>query len=67
MPDIATDLIHIDTKARVVGYLPDDAGVRKALTGADIVVITAGIARKPGMTRDGEQGLRVYHSVLTSD
>ncbi|KAJ6058479.1 uncharacterized protein N7446_008062 [Penicillium canescens] len=39
VPGIATDLMHIDTKA-------------KALAGADIVVVTAGIARKPGMTRD---------------
>ncbi|KAE8327309.1 lactate/malate dehydrogenase [Aspergillus sergii] len=52
VPGIATDLMHIDTKAKVVGYLPDDGGLKKALTGADIVVVTAGIARKPGMTRD---------------
>jgi malate dehydrogenase len=54
VPGIATDLNHIDTKAKVSGYLPDDGGLRKALQGAEIVVVTAGIARKPGMTRDGE-------------
>lgn len=54
VPGIATDLMHIDTKAKVSGYLPQDGGLKKALTGADIVVVTAGIARKPGMTRDGE-------------
>lgn len=58
VPGIATDLMHIDTRAKVVGYLSDDAGLRKALSGADIVVITAGIARKPGMTRDGKQWLK---------
>ncbi|GAD92366.1 hypothetical protein PVAR5_0957 [Paecilomyces variotii No. 5] len=52
VPGIATDLMHIDTKAKVSGYLPDNGGLQKALTGADIVVVTAGIARKPGMTRD---------------
>ncbi|KAJ6114511.1 hypothetical protein N7486_000289 [Penicillium sp. IBT 16267x] len=52
VPGIATDLMHIDTKAKVTGYLPDNSGLKKALTGADIVVVTAGIARKPGMTRD---------------
>lgn len=54
VPGIATDLMHIDTKTKVSGYLPYDGGLKKALTGADIVVVTAGIARKPGMTRDGE-------------
>ncbi|KAF5701085.1 malate dehydrogenase NAD-dependent [Fusarium mundagurra] len=51
-PGIATDLNHIDTKATVSGFLPADDGLAKALTGADLVVVTAGIARKPGMTRD---------------
>ncbi|KAG4285094.1 malate dehydrogenase, NAD-dependent [Fusarium proliferatum] len=51
-PGIATDLNHIDTKATVFGYLPSNDGLTKALSGADIVVVTAGIARKPGMTRD---------------
>ncbi|KAJ6021420.1 malate dehydrogenase [Penicillium herquei] len=52
VPGIATDLMHIDTRAKVSGYLAEDSGLKKALTAADIVVITAGIARKPGMTRD---------------
>ena len=59
---IATDLNHIDTRARTSGHLPDNAGLKKALTGADIVVVTAGIARKPGMTRDGE---RHFYNVLS--
>jgi len=32
--------------------LPPDDGLKKALTGADVVVIPAGVPRKPGMTRD---------------
>lgn len=51
---VATDLNHIDTPAKVSGYLPADNGLEKTLTGAQMVVIPAGIARKPGMTRDGE-------------
>ena len=53
VPGIATDLNHIDTRAKVTGHLPADNGLKDALQGADIVVVTAGIARKPGMTRDG--------------
>ncbi|KAJ5388848.1 malate dehydrogenase [Penicillium cosmopolitanum] len=52
VPGIATDLMHIDTRAKVNGYLAEDSGLKKALTAADVVVVTAGIARKPGMTRD---------------
>ncbi|CAI6091908.1 unnamed protein product [Clonostachys chloroleuca] len=51
-PGIATDLNHIDTRAKVSGHLAEDGGLQKALKGADFVVVTAGIARKPGMTRD---------------
>jgi malate dehydrogenase len=51
-PGVASDLSHISTPAHVVGYLPPDDGLKKALTGADIVVIPAGIPRKPGMTRE---------------
>lgn len=53
-PGVAIDLNHIDTPAPVNGFLAADDGLRKALTGADLVVIPAGIARKPGMTRDRE-------------
>nr|VWO99069.1 Pre-mRNA-splicing ATP-dependent RNA helicase PRP28 (EC [Ganoderma boninense] len=51
-PGVAADLSHISTPAKVVGFLPPDEGLKKALTGADIVVIPAGVPRKPGMTRD---------------
>jgi len=51
-PGVAADLSHIATPAKVEGYLPPDDGLKKALAGADIVVIPAGVPRKPGMTRD---------------
>ncbi|KAK9450028.1 lactate/malate dehydrogenase [Limtongia smithiae] len=51
-PGVAADLSHISTKAKVTGYLPAEDGLKLAMTGADIVVIPAGIPRKPGMTRD---------------
>ncbi|KAL1947508.1 hypothetical protein VTO73DRAFT_13232 [Trametes versicolor] len=51
-PGVAADLSHISTPAKVVGYLPPDDGLKKALAGAEIVVIPAGVPRKPGMTRD---------------
>ena len=39
---VVTDLNHIDTPGKVSGYLPENGGLRKALTGADVVVIPAG-------------------------
>ncbi|KAF2457121.1 malate dehydrogenase-like protein [Lineolata rhizophorae] len=51
-PGVATDLSHISSPAKVTGYLPKDDGMKNAFTGADIVIIPAGIPRKPGMTRD---------------
>lgn len=51
-PGVAVDLSHIATPAKVEGYLTPDDGLKKVLTGAHIVVIPAGIPRKPGMTRD---------------
>lgn len=49
---VAADLSHIATPAVTTGYIPADDGLEHALTGADIVIIPAGIPRKPGMTRD---------------
>ncbi|KAF5102935.1 hypothetical protein D0Z00_000193 [Geotrichum galactomycetum] len=51
-PGVAADLSHISTTGEVIGSLPAEEGLKTALTGADIVVIPAGIPRKPGMTRD---------------
>ncbi|EMC97366.1 hypothetical protein BAUCODRAFT_449032 [Baudoinia panamericana UAMH 10762] len=42
-PGVTADLSHISSIAQIEGYLPADDGMKKALTGADIVVIPAGI------------------------
>jgi malate dehydrogenase len=49
-PGVAVDLSHIPTDVRVTGFVGDD--LEAALKDADIVVIPAGVPRKPGMTRD---------------
>jgi lactate/malate dehydrogenase, NAD binding domain len=49
-PGVAADLSHISTPALVTGYLPPDDGLKKTLEGADIVVIPAGVPRKPGVS-----------------
>lgn len=48
-PGVAADLAHISTAAKVEGYLPPDDGLKKTLTGANVVVIPAGVPRKPGV------------------
>uniref|UniRef100_H2YZK1 Malate dehydrogenase, mitochondrial n=1 Tax=Ciona savignyi TaxID=51511 RepID=H2YZK1_CIOSA len=46
-PGVAADLSHIDTAAKVTGHTgPDEIG--ECLTGCDVVVIPAGVPRKPG-------------------
>jgi malate dehydrogenase len=51
-PGVAADLSHISSPAKITGYLPKDDGAKLAFKDADIIVIPAGIPRKPGMTRD---------------
>jgi hypothetical protein len=41
-PGIAIDLNHIDTPAKVTGFLPENDGLSKALKGASLVIIPAG-------------------------
>lgn len=48
-PGVAKDLSHIPTQVAIEGYGKDD--LNKALEGADIVMIPAGVPRKPGMDR----------------
>lgn len=45
-PGVAADLSHISTPAKVQGFLPKDGGMKSAFTGADMVIIPAGIPRK---------------------
>jgi len=51
-PGVAADLAHINTPAKVTAYLPPNDGLKHALANAHVVVIPAGVPRKPGMTRD---------------
>jgi len=48
-PGVAADLSHIPTPVKVEGFSGEDPS--PALLSADIVLISAGIARKPGMDR----------------
>lgn len=48
---MAADLGHISTATKVSGH-SGDAELADALKGAEIVLIPAGVPRKPGMTRD---------------
>jgi len=48
-PGVAADLSHIPTAVKVSGFAGEDPS--PALEGADIVLISAGVARKPGMDR----------------
>merc|ERR1712071_370747 len=50
-PGVAADCSHCDTPAQVKGFTGDDE-IEAALTGMDLVIIPAGVPRKPGMTRD---------------
>ncbi|KAI6778048.1 Malate dehydrogenase-like protein [Emericellopsis cladophorae] len=51
-PGVAADLSHINTKSTVTGYDPTPTGLAAAVKGAEVVLIPAGVPRKPGMTRD---------------
>ncbi|GMG29595.1 unnamed protein product [Ambrosiozyma monospora] len=55
VPGVGADLFHINTDAKISYHLKSDdngTGLQNALQGADIVIIPAGVPRKPGMTRD---------------
>jgi len=51
-PGVAADISHVNTNSVVTGHDPTPSGLREALRGADIILIPAGVPRKPGMTRD---------------
>merc|ERR1711899_288611 len=49
-PGVAADLSHIESRSEVAGFVGDD--LKASSEGMEIVVIPAGVPRKPGMTRD---------------
>ena len=52
---VAADLSHICTPAVVTGHQPankeDSSAITEALAGTDVVIIPAGVPRKPALTR----------------
>jgi len=50
-PGVAADLSHIDTPVKVTGFT-GDKNLPEALKDSDLVIVPAGVPRKPGMTRD---------------
>mmetsp|Transcript_249 Transcript_249/g.1162 ORF Transcript_249/g.1162 Transcript_249/m.1162 type:complete len:346 (+) Transcript_249:167-1204(+) len=48
---VAADVSHVNSRARTRGFHGPDQ-LPHALSGCDLVVIPAGVPRKPGMTRD---------------
>ena len=49
-PGVAVDISHIATSVKAIGYAGEE-NLAAALEDAHMVLITAGVARKPGMTR----------------
>lgn len=50
-PGVAADLSHINSRAKITGHVGNDQ-LDDSLKSCDVVVIPAGVPRKPGMTRD---------------
>merc|ERR1711934_727620 len=50
-PGVAADLSHCETASETTGFKGKEE-IEASLVGAEIVVIPAGVPRKPGMTRD---------------
>jgi len=48
---VAADLSHIESKAQVKGYV-GESQLEECLAGSQVVIMPAGVPRKPGMTRD---------------
>ncbi|KAK8128471.1 malate dehydrogenase [Apiospora sp. TS-2023a] len=51
-PGVAADISHVNTKSKVTGYEATPSGLASCVKGADVILIPAGVPRKPGMTRD---------------
>jgi len=49
---VGIDLSHIETRCKVSSFVGKDE-LHNSLKGVDVVLIPAGVPRKPGMTRDG--------------
>ena len=63
-PGVAVDLSHIPTAVKIKGFSGEDA--TPALEGADVVLISAGVARKPGMDRSDLFNVNATNPVNTT-
>lgn len=61
-PGVAVDVSHIPTAVNVKGFSGEDP--TPALEGADVVLISAGVARKPGMDKIREQQFYLRVTIL---
>ncbi|EGV60741.1 Malate dehydrogenase, cytoplasmic [Yamadazyma tenuis] len=56
VPGVGADLGHICSDSKTESFLPsskeDKSALASSLKGSDLVIIPAGVPRKPGMTRD---------------
>lgn len=50
--DMSEGAPHWGYDSKIVGFTTQDRNAYKELAGSDVIVVTAGLARKPGMTRD---------------
>jgi len=64
-PGVAKDVSHIPTAVKVEGFAGEDP--TPALKGADVVLISAGVARKPGMDRSDLFNIWTDCEVVTAD
>jgi hypothetical protein len=54
---------HVNTPAKTVGYGPDNDGLKKTLDGVEVILIPAGVPRKPGMSRDDLFNVHRFFSI----
>lgn len=47
---VAADLSYVHTNTKVTGHTSDNVGLKTVLQGAQVVVVTEGAPRNPGMT-----------------
>ena len=62
-PGVGADLSHIDTRANVESFVGDD--LEAAVAGCDVVLIPAGVPRKPGKNQKQSQTSYPNQSLCT--
>lgn len=62
---MAADLSHIETPSQVTGHMGQEQ-LDSALQGCNVVVIPAGVPRKPGENQNVMMKLPKHHSSLST-